>query len=103
MAGEQLCGRGPHGLGGQQAEQEPAVWPGSKVANKGCMDRSMARRLRHVFGVTWMCQKETESSGDNSFQSQDFHGQGECEAIGILWKAQARLLILGTHTVLKGQ
>lgn len=50
MAGEQLCGRGPHGLGGQQNEQYPVVRPGSKVANKGCMDRSVARRLRHDWG-----------------------------------------------------
>lgn len=30
MAGEQLCGRDPRGLGGHQAEQEPSVWPGSQ-------------------------------------------------------------------------
>lgn len=58
MAGEQLCGRGPHDLDGQQAQQEPAVWPGSKVANSGYMDRSTDRRLRHVIGVTGLCQKE---------------------------------------------
>lgn len=63
------------------------MWPGSQVANEGCMDRSTARRLRHVIGVMWMCQKEAENSGESSFQSQDFHGQGESEAIGVLWKA----------------
>lgn len=52
----------------------------------GCMDGSMARRLRHVIGVTWMCQKEAKSSSDSSFQSQDFHRQGESEAVGVLWK-----------------
>lgn len=83
MAGEQLCGRGPHGRGGQQAEQEPA----RKVADKVCMDRSTARRLRRLIGVTWICRKEAENSGDSSFQSQDFHGQGESEAVGVLWKA----------------
>jgi len=59
----------------------------AEVANKGCMDRSTARRLRHVIGVTWLCQKEAENSVDSSFQSQDFHGQVESEAVGVLWKA----------------
>lgn len=39
-----------------------------------------------MIGVNWMCQKEAENSGDSSFQSQDFHGQGESEAVGVLWK-----------------
>lgn len=47
MAGEQFCGRGPGGFHGEQAEQEPAVQPDSKVANKAYMDRSTARRVTH--------------------------------------------------------
>lgn len=39
-----------------------------------------------MIGVNWMCQKKAENSGDSSFQSQDFHGQGESEAVGVLWK-----------------
>lgn len=100
MAGKQLCGRGSYG---QQAQQEPAVWPGSKVANNGCTDRSTHRRLRHRIGLMGLCQKEAENRGDRSFQSQDFHGQGESEAVGGLWKVWEKILILGTHTVLKGR
>lgn len=61
MAGEQFCGRGPGGFHGEQAEQEPAVQPDSKVANKAYMDRSTARRVTHGL-VTGMCQKEAKTS-----------------------------------------
>lgn len=62
MAGEQFCGRGPVGLCGEQAEQEPAMQPGSKVASKVCMDRNTARRVTCETRVTWMCQKEAKTS-----------------------------------------
>lgn len=45
VAGEQLCWKGPGSLCRQQAEQEPAVCPGSILS---CIDRSEASRSREV-------------------------------------------------------
>jgi len=45
LAGEQLCGEGPGGSGGQLAKPEPAVNANSTL---GCVRKSTARRWREA-------------------------------------------------------
>lgn len=84
-SGEQLFGKDPEGLGGQQAEYEAAMCPGMRRANGllSCVGQSTASRLREVilplstseahlqgWDQFWASKQQTQSYWSESAKGQ---------------------------------